>query len=169
MLILDQQGMRKKIYQQGKIYMCESVEDDIERIYPFMRKLDKLECRCMGFSPKEALEVALGADTVTYTVFDPYGVPFCMFGTGSINHDGDGYIWMLATDSLFDNKYDFIKGSRFVVNTLIESYTKAKNYVHKDNEAAIAWLKWCGAKMGEELQISDHPFYEFTITKKEKE
>jgi len=160
--------MRKKIYQQGKIYMCESNEDDIERIYPFMKKIDQIESACMGYTPKEALEVGLGSGTVTYTVFDPYDVPFCMFGTGPLNHDGDGYIWMLSTESLYDNKYDFIRGSRFVINTLIESYKTAKNFVHKDNEATIKWLKWCGAKMGEEFMFSDHPFYEFKITPKEK-
>ncbi len=74
--------MRKVILEQGKIKMYESIEDDIESIYPFMRQVDKIECECMGFTPKDALEVALGADTVTYTVFDSYGVPFCMLGCG---------------------------------------------------------------------------------------
>ena len=161
--------MRKKIYQQGKLYMCESIEDDIERIYPFMRKIDKLECRCVGYTPKEALEVALGSDTVTYTAFDPYDVPFAMFGTGFLNYEGDGYVWMLATDALFDHKFDFLKGSKFVVNTLVEPYKEARNFVHKDNKASIAWLKWCGAEMGEEYTFSDQPFIKFKITKKEKE
>jgi len=160
--------MRKKIYQQGKIYMCESTKEDIEHIYPFMRQVDKIECECMGFKPKQALEVAMDVDTVTYTVFDPYDVPFCMFGTGPMP-EGYGYIWMLGTDAVFDNKYDFIKGSKFVVNTLIEPYTRVTNFVHKDNTTAIKWLKWCGAEMGRELIFSDHPFYEFTITYKEKE
>jgi hypothetical protein len=69
---------------------------------------------------------------------------------------------------VFDNKFDFIKGSRFVVNALTQPYGSVKNYVHKDNKVAIAWLKWCGAEMGRELVFSDHPFYEFTITHKEK-
>ena len=162
----DPHAMGEKIYQQGKIYMCESTEDDIEQIYPFMRQVDKIECECMGFTPREALEVALSSDTVTYTVFDPHDVPFCMFGTGPLNIQDEGYIWMLSTDSLFDHKYDFIRGSRFVVNTLISPYKSARNFVHKDNKAAIAWLKWCGAEMGKELIFSDHPFYEFTITNK---
>ncbi len=149
--------------------MRQSTEDDVEHIYPFMRQVDKIECECMGFTPKEALTVALGADTVTYTVFDPYGVPFCMLGTGPLNFEGDGYIWMLSTDSIMDNKYDFIRGSKFVVNTLIEPYRKARNFVHKDNKASIKWLEWCGAVMGAEHKFSDHPFYEFTITKKEKQ
>lgn len=159
--------MRKVILEQGKLKMYESIEDDIESIYPFMRQVDKIECECMGFTPKDALEVALGADAVTYTVFDSYGVPFCMLGCGPMP-DGTGYIWMLGTDSVFDNKFDFIKGSRFVVNALTQPYGSVKNYVHKDNEVAIAWLKWCGAEMGRELVFSDHPFYEFTITHKEK-
>ena len=163
----DLADMRKVILEQGKLKMYESIEDDIESIYPFMRQVDKIECECMGFTPKEALEVALGADAVTYTVFDPYGVPFCMLGCGPMP-DGTGYIWMLGTDSVFDNKFDFIKGSRFVVNTLTQPYGSVKNYVHKDNKVAIAWLKWCGAEMGRELVFSDHPFYEFTITHKEK-
>tara|TARA_R110000744_G_scaffold208494_2_gene327249 strand:- start:284 stop:766 length:483 start_codon:yes stop_codon:yes gene_type:complete len=159
--------MRKVILEQGKLKMYESIEDDIESIYPFMRQVDKIECECMGFTPKDALEVALGADAVTYTVFDSYGVPFCMLGCGPMP-DGTGYIWMLGTDSVFDNKFDFIKGSRFVVNALTQPYGSVKNYVHKDNKVAIAWLKWCGAEMGRELVFSDHPFYEFTITHKEK-
>lgn len=161
--------MRDVIYQKGKLKMYASIEDDIECIYPFMRQVDKIECECMGFSAKEALQVALAADTVTYTIFDPYDVPFCMLGTGPLNLNGDGYIWMLSTDSIFDHKYDFIRGSKFVVNTLVHPYRQVKNFVHKDNDKAIEWLKWCGAEMGRELEFSDHPFYEFTITNKEKQ
>ena len=36
--------------------MCESTKEDIEHIYPFMRQVDKIECECMGFKPKQALE-----------------------------------------------------------------------------------------------------------------
>ena len=148
--------------------MCKSIDDDIEYIYPFMRQVDKIECGCMGYSPKEALEVALGSDDVTFTAFDPYGVPFCMFGAGSLQPN-KGYIWMLGTDSVEENKFDFIKASRFVVKTLTEPYGKVTNFVHKNNRSSIEWLKWCGAEMGREIVFSDHPFYEFTITHKEKE
>lgn len=164
----DLTDMREVVYQKGKLTMCKSVEEDVEDIYPFMRQVDKIECECMGFKPKEALQVALGADDVTFTGFDPHGVPFCMFGAGSLTPD-KGYIWMLGTDTVSEHKYDFIKASRFVVNTLTEPYGSVTNFVHKDNKSAIEWLKWCGAVMGRELTFSDHPFYEFTITHKEKE
>lgn len=163
----DQVDTDDIIYQKGKCTVRVANEDHIEAIYPFMRQVDKDECSCMGFKPKEALDTALNTDDVTYTAFDAYGVPFCMFGAGPLNLEGDGYIWMLGTDDIANNKYDFIRASRFVVNTLALPYKSVRNFVLESNKTTINWLKYCGAEFGRKVEFSDHPFYEFTITHKE--
>lgn len=145
----------------GKCTIETATEAHIEAIYPFMREMDKLEASCMGFDPKEALEVALGADDLTLTAIDPNGVPFAMFGVGGPKEKG--WIWMLGTKGIEENRYDFIKASFRWIQIIIEEYDYVFNYVHKSNENSIKWLKFCGAVIGNSRVFNNEPFYEFTI------
>tara|TARA_Y100000361_G_scaffold41014_1_gene35168 strand:+ start:4066 stop:4509 length:444 start_codon:yes stop_codon:yes gene_type:complete len=136
-------------------------DDDVDAIAPFMRKPDKLEVSCMGHTPEEALRSGLKNDDATFTVLCPEGVPIAMFGSGRIA--GQAYIWLLGTDALLDNAYAFIKASRPWVHLLTAPYKTVVNYVHEDNELAIKWLRFCGAKFIRKLEFSNQPFYEFII------
>ena len=146
----------------GNCKVVIATEGHIEDIYPFMRREDQLEVACMGYKPKEALEVALKTDAVTLTAVDKDDVPFAMFGSGQI--EGMAYIWLLGTDGLLDNSYDFIKASRHYTQLFAQTYDCVFNYVHKENKSALKWLKFCGAKFVNTTEFMGEPFYEFVIT-----
>ncbi len=161
MFTLVQTGMDKVVSIEGKCKVVEATYDHVERIYPYMRKADQIEVACMGHTPREALMSGLENDDVTLTALDPEGVPFAMFGVGQVN--AQAYIWWLATDSVMDNSYDFIKASRKWTQILTKPYGATFNYVHEDNKLAIKWLKFCGASFIRKLTFNDNLFFEFVI------
>jgi len=129
-----------------------------------LRFHDALECELLGHTPKEALSLALSLDYKTYTALGPDKEPFAMFGSGS-SEDG-GYIWMLGTPDVTKHKKNFVQASRAWVQYLSKPFGITSNVVLKDNKQAIRWLKFCGAKFLQEVEISSHSFYEFIITTK---
>ena len=141
-----------------------ATKEHIEDIYPTMRKADRIEIACMGHEPKESLLTSFEQDDVTLTAIDKDNVPFAMFGVGQVA--GMAYIWLLGTDALLDNSYNFIKASRKYVQLFTEPYGCVFNFVHKDNELALRWLRFCGAKFIRKHEFSSQPFYEFIITSK---
>lgn len=154
--------VNKIVSVHGDCKVVVATLDHIEAIYPFMRVEDKIEAACMGHQPKEALEIAFKQDDVTLTALDKDDVPFAMFGVGQV--EGLAYIWLLGTDGLPDNAYQFVKASKKYVKTLSKPYDCVFNFVHKDNKLAIKWLRFCGAKFIRSLEFSSQPFYEFIIT-----
>jgi len=147
---------------EGKCSVVLATKEHVEAIYPFMRKADQLEVHYLNSSPKESLLKGLAYDDLTLTALDPDGVPFAMFGAGSLIEGG--YIWCLGTDGVNDNGYDFIKASRKYTKLLTEPYNVTFNYVHAENEAALKWLKFCGAEMISETQFSNQPFFQFALS-----
>ena len=129
-----------------------------------LRAHDALECELLGHTPKEAMNLALSHDYKTYTALGPDKEPFAMFGSGA-SEDG-GYIWMLGTIGVTKHKKHFIRASRDWAQHLSKPFGVTSNVVLKDNKQAIRWLKFCGAKFLQEVEIPSHPFYEFIITTK---
>jgi len=148
----------------GDCKVVVATKEHIEDIYPTMREADRIEIACMGHEPKESLLTSFEQDDVTLTAIDKDNVPFAMFGVGQVA--GMAYIWLLGTDALLDNSYNFIKASRKYVQLFTEPYGCVFNFVHKDNELALRWLRFCGAKFIRKHEFSSQPFYEFIITSK---
>ena len=160
---LDQADMADKVVGvHGDCKVVVATQDHIEALYPTIRRIDQLEVACMGHHPKDALETAISQDDVTLTALDGGDVPFAMFGVGQIG--GMAYIWLLGTDALADNSYQFTKASRKYVQLFTKPYGCVFNFVHQDNELALRWLRFCGAKFIRKLEFSSQPFYEFIIT-----
>ena len=149
------------VSQAGACRIVEATEEHAEGMAPFLRSIDQLECACMGHTALEALQQGLKSDDATLTVLDPFGVPFAMFGVG-VQLDTP-YIWMLATDDVKNNAYDFVKHSRKWIGILSKPYGAVMNYVHESNEDSIKWLKFCGAVFTRKLTFNQEPFLEFVI------
>lgn len=148
---------------EGKLTVVESTSQHVEDIYPYMRKADQIEVACMDSSPKESLQRGLETSDVCLTVKDAEGVPFAMFGVGQIA--GMAYIWLLGTESVNDNAYDFLRASRKYTQALAKPYGAVTNFVHEENKVALKWLKFCGAKFLRRHYFNNKPFFEFVITK----
>jgi len=156
--------MDKVISTHGSLKVVVATPAHVARIYPFMRKADKIEVACMGNEPCTSLLRALEMDDVTLTALDADDVPFAMFGVGQVG--AVAYIWCLGTDGVSDNAYNFIKASREWTQRLTKPYGATFNYVHEDNHDAIKWLKFCGASFLRKLTFSNQPFFEFIIPSK---
>lgn len=161
---VDQTDTDKVVSFHGDHRVVVATADHIEAIYPFMRRIDQIEVTCMGSTPKESLEYGLAHDDVTLTALDADGVPFAMFGVGQV--ENLAYGWLLGTDGLLDNSYQFIKASRKYVASFTKPYGCIFNFVHQDNDLALRWLRFCGAKFIRRIEFSNQPFYEFVITSK---
>ena len=146
---------------EGDCRVVTATHEHVEDMYPFIRKVDQLECACMGETPRAAMLRALDKDDMTLTALDAQGVPMAMFGVGRVV--GQAYIWCLGTDAVKDNAYQFLKSSRKWTQLLTKPYGATFNYVHQDNDVAIRWLKFCGAKFIRALVFQDQSFYEFII------
>lgn len=150
------------VYRQGDYKLIKADKSHIDAIYPFMRREDQLEVMCMGKTPEQSLHNAFDTDDITLTIVDGDDVPIAMLGVGQILDMA--YIWMLGTDQVQEASYSFLKASRKITQSLTKPYGATFNYVHTENQTAIRWLKFCGAKFIRKLYFTNHPFYEFIIT-----
>ena len=156
--------MAKLLSKHGTCSVVVATEEHVERLYPFLRSIDQMEVACMGSTPRDSMLRALEYDDVTLTALDDEGVPFAMFGVGQ---NGDtAYIWCLGTEGVNDNAYQFLKCSREWTQRLTRPYGATYNYVHKDNDVAIRWLRFCGALFIKEHTFATQTFYEFVIPAK---
>ena len=164
MKVLSNQGQNvsdRFVCKQGSCTIVEANSSHIPLIAPFIRKEEQIEVDCMGGTIQEALLKGLKQDDCTLTVKDKYDVPYAMFGVGQLGNQA--YIWMLSTDAVRDNMYDFVRYSRKWIQILTKPYKTTFNFVHQDNKLSIRWLKFCGAKFIRKIDINSHPFLEFII------
>jgi len=147
--------------QEGSCVVVNPLLSDVDYLSDNIRYMDNLECHSVGLTPHKAMMLGLIEDDITFTVIARSGNPMAMFGAGESN--GNAYIWLLGTDEIKDNRYDFLKATRKWVGIISKPYDAVCNYVHADNEVAIKWLKFCGAKFSDNLSFNNEPFQRFTI------
>ena len=58
--------------------------------------------------------------------------------------------WMLLTNAVEDHKIEFLRWSKDLVKTLLESYPAITNVVYAKNELHIKYLKFLGAEFWED-------------------
>lgn len=157
----DQKESKIVSHHIGGGYVRLSVNDDVDVIASNIRDIDALEVACMGHTPYEALQRGLRDSDACFTAVAPNGIPVAMFGAGRMQDYG--FIWLLGTKDLYENRYAFIKASRKYTQILTRPYTTTFNFVHKNNELAIKWLTFCKARFLRTVYFKDEPFYEFII------
>jgi hypothetical protein len=153
----------KIVIKYPSVEIVEAHPDHADYLAPRLRAGDKMECRCMGKKPREALEEAFKYDLATLTALNNEGKPVAMFGVGEA--ESTPYIWMLGTDELSKTcKKDFVKYSKQWVEELLKiTGGAAGNYVYKYNRPAVRWLRWVGADFIGEIEFNKEPFYKFII------
>jgi len=120
----------------------------IEEIEPRMRDIDRLECRIMGHSPREALKLGIMSATVAWTALVD-GRAEAMFGASTISLiDGSGRPWMLMTDEAVQHKKALLRFGRIYTEALHRHYAILQNWVHARNSTSIRWLARLGYGIG---------------------
>lgn len=68
---------------------------------------------------------------------------WCLYSEGVVG-------WMLLTNAVEDHKIEFLRWSKELVKTLLESYPAITNVVYAKNELHIKYLKFLGAEFWED-------------------
>ena len=130
-----------------------------------LRDTDKRELKRAG---KEDYEQAV-LDSVSVSPFAfaalEGGTPLCVFG---MVPDGvlsiRARVWMLGTSDINENKKEFVKTCRTVINGMLDIYPILYNLVDANYPQAIRLLKFLGASFGGKITLdTGAPFVFFEI------
>jgi len=136
---------------------------DLKYVAKNLREIDKVEAFYQtGQEPLQALQFTYICSKVNMAIADDNDAPIGLCGVVK-----GGVIWMVGTDSLFENKkyrIQLIRKGREWVDNLLKSYKVLYNFVYAENHSAIKWLKALGftfIKYHKEYGMQGKPFYEF--------
>jgi hypothetical protein len=122
-----------------------------------MRQIDRLECRIMGHSPKEALRMCLRYSTLAYTA-KVDGRAEAMFGVSAVSLlAGEGSPWLLMTDDAIRQAKSLVRDARRYSDLMQCVFPVLRNHVHADNHVAIRWLQRLGYGIGDVIDMNGHP------------
>ncbi len=145
------------------MYLRKSKLSDFKYVVENMREIDRIECHYQtDMSPEDALSFSFLESQLKMTIAgdDDKSIGLC-------GVYGDGCIWCIGTDKMFDNKryrIQLIREGRKWVDNLLESYKILYNIVYAENITAIKWLKALGftfVKLHKHYGEQKQPFYEF--------
>lgn len=126
-----------------------------------MRAIDKVECRAMGHSPREALRLGLMGSTLAWTVLIN-GRPEAMLGAVPLNMiEGSGRPWLLMTDVAETKHVAIVRLGRIYTEAFHRHYRILENWVHADNAKTIRWLTRLGYDVGPVDVIRGFPMRPF--------
>lgn len=109
-----------------------------------MREIDKLECRAVGKTPKQALVQCLDRSSLIWTG-EVESRPEAMFGVipGSVL-DGIGHPWLLGTDLAREQRRAFAELAQGYLDRIQQRFPRLENYIATENLIGRAWLRRCG-------------------------
>lgn len=109
-----------------------------------LRPIDVLECALAGRTPKQALRLSLTSACYAWTA-KAAGRPVAMFGVSTLSAlDGLGSPWLLLTDEAMEHRKALVTLGRSFTARFLRDFRRLENRVHRDNDAAIAWLQHLG-------------------------
>ena len=132
----------------------------IEELESNLGEMDKVEIRCFGSNPKEALNGSVANSDVSLTVMSKDEKVMAIFGAGG---QPEAYIWMLGSPQVDLYSRHFLRHCRKWVWSLSELYGSVSNYIHAENFVCLKWLEWCGAVFSDPFNIDGELFRKFTI------
>ena len=130
------------------LYVEKTTPEDCFRLAPNLKQLDKFEVALWGMDPLQALLIPFRYkknNKHTYTVFDTSHNIVAIFGVApTINNTKAGRIWLLSSNLLEKNFFNFLKVNKKWLYYLEEDYSYISNYITEEQETSIKWLKWQG-------------------------
>ena len=136
----------------------------LRRIAAVMRQADRDEIRAAsGRSPLSALSCSFRKSRHAWVVLID-GQPEVIFGVGDLNIlAGVGAPWLLGSDTIWQNRREFMRGSRQVLDQMLGMYSTLRNVVDCRNSASIRWLGWLGFRFSQPFDLRGHPFMLFEM------
>jgi hypothetical protein len=130
----------------GDCTVEEAAKLDVVNLAPHLRKEDVAEiAAASGQSPGEALWLGLEKSDRCFAV-RRQGHTIALFGTVPTRTPKVGAVWLLASDELFDIRFQLQRHAREWLTKLFEGYDLLGNLVDARNEKHVRWLRWLGFK-----------------------
>jgi len=148
-----------------KVEIVKAEEKHLSFIADNIREADRSEIYDLTLmKPLEALKKSLDVSLVACTgLIDD--TPICVFGVGDTGlMFNTGRPWMIGTNEIDKAPVTFLRRNKRYVQKMLDCYGFLENYVSKENERAIQWLKWLGFTFDAEpvnLGLFNKPFYRF--------
>lgn len=115
-----------------------------------MREADRIECRALGRTPKDALRNGLRCSLAPFTALDENGRPGAMMGVVPISMiEGRGAVWMLGTEEIYRHGRDLLTYGPLILGIWLDTFRSLENIVAVENERAIRLLRKWGFEIGE--------------------
>lgn len=116
---------------------------DLDYLCPRLRADDRNECRAAtGLDPEAVLPLGVRISFPAQTMVAPDGEPVGLCGVVPVN--GEGVVWMMATDRLPTLPMTFLRHCGQWVREVSAQYPRLYNVVDARNEVHIKWLRWLG-------------------------
>lgn len=142
-------------------------QEDIDRMVIEMRGIDRLEAEAMS-GCLDLAAVLERAGSVSKRARAGYADDrlIAIWGIAAPTLlSSNGCPWLVATDAIMDKdvRRAFLRHSLREYGLLVEGYSHLANFVHRNNAAAIRWLKWLGFDFPSPVaqNINGEPFLYF--------
>jgi hypothetical protein len=115
-----------------------------------LREMDRLECRALGRTPKDALRSGLRCSLDALTALDENGKPGAMMGVVPVSMiEGRGTAWMLGTEEIYRHGRDLLTYGPLIVEHWLQTFRVLENIIAAENVRAIRLLRHWGFTVGE--------------------
>lgn len=133
-----------------------------------LRQADKAEiAAASGLDPLRGLGQSVALSHVSHTIMEGEE-PVAIYGARELK-DGEGLIWMLASDALERRSIQFLRSSVEYIDRLHDEVGchTLSNFTDKRNSLHHKWLRWTGFTFEREVHIGPQsmPFFQITRVK----
>jgi hypothetical protein len=141
--------------------------EDLRYIAAHLRPADALEIEAYGFeSPMSAFLAAIDCEGRVHVLRDQHERPVCLYG---LHRTGQGFNapWMMGTTLINSHRRDFWLHSQRAIREFDQEGLPLFNFVHRENDAALAWLSRLGFEIHYDEPVTEHTgavFYPFERT-----
>jgi hypothetical protein len=142
-------------------YVRPATIEDAVALSEDMRSHDVEECTALGATALEALLTPFLMRQDAFTITDPDGAVYAMFGvTHAVTR---GIPWMLTSNRFHEIAVPFAQQSKRWFDLLAADYPLLENYVSANNKVSHRWLRHLGFTINksEPLEIGGVTFYRF--------
>ncbi|ARO29951.1 hypothetical protein NXC14_CH02002 [Rhizobium sp. NXC14] len=142
-----------------------SLPEDVTYLAPRLREADLRELQAAGSAGAEqSLQDGLRLSKDCITIINEDDKPVAMFGVCPSSEIDVGYVWLLGSDEIKQNKTRFLRHSKRWLETLHQDFPVLTNFVDQRNTVHLLWLRWLGFKFLRTVNAmgpGNLPFYEF--------
>lgn len=141
-----------------------ATQADIDHIAANLRPEDQREMEVFTEDPKAELRRGWKSFPLVYSA-SVEGEPAVVMGVEPQVRDGSGRVWLLGTPKCEERPIALMKEARLWRDRWLDRWSPLWNVVDPRNEMHVRWIESIGFRLGNTVEINEHPFIYFSITR----